>query len=87
MKIYTSLLLMISFNILSAEGNNIDGRHHGPHGEGPKFTEEQKSCLKNFVGEPGRGERPTREKMEAALKSCGIEKPARPDGFLPKDDE
>jgi hypothetical protein len=82
MKIFTSLLLMISFNILSAEGNN-DGRHHGPHGGGPKFTDEQKACLKNILGEPGSGERPTREKMEAAMKSCGIEKPA----FPPKDDE
>ncbi len=82
MKIFTSLLLMISFNILSVEGNN-GGRYHGPHGGGPKFTEEQRACLKNILGEPGSGERPTREKMESGMKSCGIEKPT----FPPKEDE
>ncbi len=85
MKIYTILLLFISFNILSAEGNN-DNKRRGPHGGGPKFTDEQKACLKNILGEPGSGERPTREKMDAAMTSCGIEKPAKPEGAPPADE-
>lgn len=48
----------------------------GPRGPGQKFdkmTDEQKSCMRNILGEPGQGERPSREKMETALQKCGVE--------------
>ncbi len=55
-------------------------KHGGPggrHGDGfsPNFTEEQRHCLKEKIGQPGRGDRPSREQMDAALSACGIERP------------
>lgn len=53
-------------------------QEHGNRGHHPEFSVEQKSCLAKILGEPGSGERPSREKMEAALSSCNIERPKGP---------
>ncbi|MBK9040134.1 MAG: hypothetical protein IPL83_13385 [Bdellovibrionales bacterium] len=46
---------------------------------GRQFTDQQKTCLEGKIGKPGdRGSRPSREKMEAAFKSCGVQPPKRP---------
>lgn len=47
-------------------------------GPGPELTETQRTCLESQIGKPGEGERPSREKMEAALKLCKIDRPPRP---------
>ena len=49
--------------------------HKGRH---PEFTAEQRACLTKILGEPGKGERPSHEKMDAAMSSCGIQKPKGP---------
>lgn len=48
------------------------GRHHGPH-----LTDAQRTCLEGILGKPGEGERPSHEKMHAAMESCGVPKPPR----------
>lgn len=54
-------------------------RHH----RGPRLTDEQRACLENTIGKPGEGERPSREKMHAAMKSCGVKVPPRRGGGGP----
>ena len=44
-----------------------------------QLTDDQKTCLEGQIGKPGQGSRPSREQMEAAFETCGIEKPALPD--------
>lgn len=41
----------------------------------PPPSDEQKACLDKQLGKPGSGELPSREKMEAAFKSCDIPPP------------
>jgi hypothetical protein len=43
-----------------------------------QLTAEQKTCLEGKLGKPGQGERPSKEVMDAAFKSCGVAKPAHP---------
>jgi hypothetical protein len=50
------------------------GRH--PHRR-PDLTDAQRTCLEGILGKPGQGERPSHEKMSAAMKSCGVAKPPR----------
>lgn len=75
MKYLLLLLVFVSFEILADD--NTDEQKRRDHG-GPRFTDEQENCLKGILGEKGKGERPTREKMEAAFSKCGIEKPPGP---------
>jgi hypothetical protein len=51
--------------------SRIPGRHHRPK---MQLTADQKECLEGKLGKPGESPRPSRENMEAALKSCGIQK-------------
>lgn len=67
-----SLLLTLFTNTVMAE----EKQHRRPPHH--NFTEEQRSCLEGKIGKPGEGERPSREKMEAAFNACGIQKPERP---------
>jgi hypothetical protein len=43
----------------------------------PGVSDEQDKCMRKILGEPGVSERPTREKVEAAMKTCGIQKKER----------
>lgn len=49
---------------------------HSERGRGGfhKLSSEQKLCLKSQLGEPGSGERPSKEEFEAAFAECGIVK-------------
>lgn len=47
----------------------------GPPPGFENLTETQKNCLKSNLGEPGSGERPSREKMDATLAKCNIQLP------------
>jgi hypothetical protein len=49
----------------------------GRHGHGPRLTDAQRACLEGILGKPGEGERPSHEKMHAAMESCGVPKPPR----------
>lgn len=54
-----------------------DGERGG-RGPGPQLSEAQKQCLDAEVGAKDSGsQRPSREKMEAAMKKCGVEAPKR----------
>lgn len=46
----------------------------------PEFnlTAEQKTCLESILGKKGEGKRPSREVMEKALSTCGIDKSSFP---------
>ena len=48
------------------------GGHHGP-----RLTEAQRTCMDGILGKPGTGERPSHEKMDAAMQTCGVPKPPR----------
>lgn len=74
----TVVILGLNFAVHAQEEGQQERPHHG-RGHGPKLqlTDEQKSCLENLIGKPGEGERPSREKMEAAFNSCGVQKPSR----------
>lgn len=68
------LLLSLSIaSVVYAERPEVGGHH-----KGPQFTAEQKTCLEGKLGPKDRGNRPTREAMEAAFAACGIEKPKGP---------
>lgn len=41
---------------------------------GPNLTDEQRACMEQQVGTPGQGNRPSREAIDAAMKTCGIER-------------
>jgi hypothetical protein len=70
-----ALIFTISFSSIAMMAVAEDRQHHRGH---PEFTAEQKACLAKILGEPGKGERLGREKMDAAMSSCGIEKPKGP---------
>ena len=59
------------------------GGHRGP----PNLTDAQRTCLEGILGKPGEGERPSHEKMHAAMESCGVPKPPHHGGRRPKSDE
>lgn len=42
------------------------------------LTAEQKTCLESILGKKGEGKRPTREAMDKALATCGIDKSSFP---------
>jgi hypothetical protein len=48
---------------------------HPPH---MKLTDEQRTCLDGKLVQPGEGERPSKDAMEAAFKACGVPKPDGP---------
>lgn len=66
------ILLSAVFSLSALAGENGHKRHH------PEISAEQKDCLTKLLGEPGSGERPTKDKMEAAFKSCGLKAPQGP---------
>lgn len=73
MKIFLVFLAVISLDVF-ADDSNQNRKGHMP----PGLTDTQAACLKNILGEPGKGERPSREKMDQAFSSCGVEKPKAP---------
>lgn len=77
MKLVTTIAigaLLIFSSYSQAQQRGSEGRR------GPQLTAEQRTCLEEIIGNPGQGDRPSREKMEAAMSTCGIEKPAMPAG-------
>lgn len=42
------------------------------------LTSEQKTCLESILGKKGEGKRPTKEAMDKALTTCGIDKSSFP---------
>jgi len=67
---YTFILFALVVTNIYA-GNSEGGKHGRP----PGMTDAQDACIKKILGEPGSGERPSKEKMDAAMTSCGVEKP------------
>lgn len=74
--VYVAVMMSIlpAFAQLSQDNGQHQRRHGGRHGGGQhrEFTDEQKQCLSGILGEPGQGERPSREAMESALQECNI---------------
>ncbi len=68
--VYAAVML----SILPALAQMDQPRHGGRHGGGGhrEFTDEQKQCLSGLLGEPGQGERPSRDAMEIAFQECNI---------------
>lgn len=59
------------------------GRHDHHH---LQLTDAQKACLKEQgLPAPGEGERPSRDKVEAAFKACNIKPPRHGRGGPPAD--
>lgn len=71
MKIPTLFLmsLAISFAIAAERPERGPGKGHRP-----QLTDEQRTCLEAKLGARDGGNRPTKEAMDAAFSSCGIEK-------------
>jgi hypothetical protein len=70
--------IIIALFLISLTASAQDRGPRGHHHDRPDLTDEQKKCLQNSLGEPGKGQRPDHAKMEAALKSCGVETPKKP---------
>lgn len=66
------ILCSMAFSLIATAQD--EGPRNGHH----EITEEQHNCLTKALGEPGAGERPTKEKAEAAFKSCGMDAPKGP---------
>ena len=66
----------IAFSECGIQKPNFQGARQGP----PLFnlTTEQKACLDDIIGQPSATNQPSREKMEAALNECGIQRPTMP---------
>lgn len=66
-------IVPISFAFAQEESQqDFKERKHRP--PEMNLTTEQQSCLESILGKKGSGPRPTREAMDKALESCGIDK-------------
>lgn len=74
---------LLSANFLGT----VSAEEHAHRGKHPDLSDEQKACLKKILGERGSGERPSKEKMETAFKSCNIEAPKKDEGGGPPPEE
>ncbi|GEM_PF-2676456 len=79
MKWIVYVTVMMSMLPAFAQFDQGDGqqqrRHGGRHGGGGQhreLTDEQKQCLSGILGEPGQGDRPSREAMENAFQECNV---------------
>lgn len=81
MKFSLVMMLIPAAFALAQEDNEVAqqgrGRKRIPHPE-INLSTEQKTCLESILGKKGEGKLPTREVMEKALTSCGIDKSSFP---------
>lgn len=75
--VYVAVMLSIlpafaQFDPGDGRQQHRNGRRHSGGGGHREFTDEQKDCLSGILGEPGQGERPSREAMESAFQECNI---------------
>lgn len=76
------IMMLIPAAFAFAQEENEDFQQGQGHKRMPppemNLSSEQKTCLESILGKKGEGERPTRDAMEKALTTCGIDKSSFP---------